>query len=183
MRRHGLVLALVCVFSLPAIAAPAFVADTPVLLTSAGQSADFQIVKIILDRLKVPATVKALAKPEDLKDVKTLLVAIGGSTKGLGAAGIDADEELARIQSVLSRAKDVHLKVLSLHIGGAARRGELSDRFIASVIPKSDYVVVLADGNTDGLFTKLTGQAKVSLETTERLTDVEAVLRRIFRVK
>jgi hypothetical protein len=183
MPRRALLLVLVGALSLPAIAAPAFVADSPVLLTSAGQSADFQIVKIILDRLKLPVTVKALAKPEDVKDAKTLLVAIGGSTKGLGAAGIDADEELERIQSLLSRAKDVHLKVLSLHIGGTARRGELSDRFIASVVPKSDHVVVLAEGNTDGLFTKLAGQAKVSLETTDRLTDVEAVLRRIFRVK
>ena len=183
MRRHGLLLAFVCALAVPAFAAPAFVADAPVLLTSAGQSADFQIVKILLDRLKVPATVKALAKPEDLKDVKTLVITIGGSTKGLGAAGIDADEELARIQALLGRAKDARLKVLSLHIGGTARRGELSDRFIVSVVPRSDHLVVVTEGNTDGLFTKLAAQAKVPLETVERLTDVEAVLRRIFRVK
>lgn len=183
MRLRGFLLMVVVFLALPVSAAPAFVADGPVLLTSAGQSADFQIVKIILDRLKVPATVKALAKPEDLRDVKTLVIAVGGSTKGLGAAGIDADEELARIQALLARARDARLKVLSLHIGGAARRGELSDRFIVAVVPRSDHVVVVTEGNADGLFTKLAAQARVSLETAERLTDVEAVLRRIFRVK
>jgi hypothetical protein len=183
MRRHSMLLVPILVLALPVSAAPAFVADPPVLLTSAGQSADFQIVKILFDRLKVPATAKALAKPEDLKDAKTLVVAIGGSTKGLGAAGIDADEEAVRVQALLARAKEARLKVLALHIGGAARRGELSDRFIAAVLPKSDHIVVVSEGNTDGLFTRLAGQAKISLETADRLTDVEAVLRRIFRVK
>ncbi|MDR7520257.1 MAG: DUF6305 family protein [Armatimonadota bacterium] len=122
MGRHCLLLVLVCALALPASAAPAFVADPPVLLTSAGQSADFQIVKILFDRLKVPATAKALAGPEDLANARTLVVAIGGSTKGLGAAGIDADGELARVQTLLARAREAKLKVLALHIGGAARR-------------------------------------------------------------
>jgi hypothetical protein len=164
-------------------AAPSFTAEPPVLLTSAGQSADLQIVKILLDRLRIQGTTKALARPDDLRDVKTLVVAIGGSTKGLGAAGIDADGELARVQALLARAGEAGVKVLALHVGGNARRGELSDRFIAAVVPKSGHVVVVAEGNGDGLFTKLTAQARVTLETVDRLGDLEGVLRRIFRVR
>lgn len=185
MRTRGvlLVLAVILLVSSAGRAAPAFVADPPVLLTSAGQSADLQIVKVLLGRLRIPETTKTLAKPEDLRDVKTLVVAVGGSTKGLGAAGIDADGELARLQALLARAQETGIKVLTLHIGGSARRGDLSDRFITAVVPKSSHVVVLAEGNADGLFTRLAGQARVEMETVDRLADLDGVLRRIFRVR
>jgi len=179
-------LAVVIVLTVTAavIGGPAFTADPPVLLTSGGQSADLQIVKILLERLRLPdVTTKQLARVEDMRDVKTLVIAVGGSTKGLGAAGIDADQELARMGALLARAQEAGVKVLTLHVGGSARRGELSDRFIAAVVPRSGHVVVASDGNADGLFTRLTSQHRVTLETVERLGDVEAVLRRIFRVR
>jgi hypothetical protein len=166
------------------IGGPAFTADPPVLLTSGGQSADLQIVKILLERLRLPdVTMKQLARVEDMRDVKTLVIAVGGSTKGLGAAGIDADQELARVGALLARAQEAGAKVLTLHVGGSARRGELSDRFIAAVLPKSGHVIVASDGNADGLFTRLTSQHRVTLESVERLSDLEGVLRRIFRVR
>jgi hypothetical protein len=182
--RRGLwVTVVLCLLPGVGLAAPSFVADPPVLLTSAGQSADLQIVKVLLGRLKIPETTKTLAKADDLRDVKTLVVVIGGSTKGLGAAGIDADGELARLQALLARAQEAKITVLALHVGGSARRGELSDRFVNAVVPRSGHVVVIAEGNTDGLFTKLTAQAKVTMETADKFGDLEAVLRRIFRVK
>lgn len=166
------------------IGGPAFTADPPVLLTSGGQSADLQIVKILIERLRLPdTTTKQLARVEDMRDVKTLVIAVGGSTKGLGAAGIDADQELARVGALLARAQEAGVKVLTMHVGGSARRGELSDRFIAAVVPRSGHVVVASDGNADGLFTRLTSQHRVTLESVERLSDLEQVLRRIFRVR
>lgn len=163
---------------------PAFTADPPVLLTSGGQSADLQIVKILLDRLGLPNTAtKQLARVEDMREIRTLVIAVGGSAKGLGAAGIDADQELARLGALLARAQEAGVKVLTLHVGGTARRGELSDRFVAAVVPRSGHVIVATDGNADGLFTRLTSQHRVTLETVERLSDLEAVFRRIFRVR
>lgn len=181
-----IMLAVVMALTLTAavIGGPAFTADPPVLLTSGGQSADLQIVKILLERLRLSdVATKQLARVEDMRDVKTLVIAVGGSTKGLGAAGIDADQELARVGALLARAQEAGVKVLALHVGGSARRGEMSDRFIAAVVPRSGHVVVASDGNADGLFTRLTSQHRVTLESVERLGDLEAVLRRIFRVR
>jgi len=177
---------LVVLLALPASgldAAPAFAADPPALLTSAGQAADMQIVKLLMERLSIPMTVKALARPDDLRGAKTLVIAIGGSSTSLGAAGVGADQELARLEALLARAQELGIKVLSVHIGGPARRGELSDRFIAAVVPKSGHVIVVTDGNADGLFTRLTTQSRVTMETVDRLSDIEAALRRVFRVK
>lgn len=85
--------------------------------------------------------------------------------------------------ALLARAQEAGVKVLTMHVGGSARRGELSDRFIAAVVPRSGHVVVASDGNADGLFTRLTSQHRVTLESVERLSDLEQVLRRIFRVR
>lgn len=179
-----LVLAVMLTATATVLGGPAFTADPPVLLTSGGQSADLQIVKILLERLRLPdTTTKPLARAEDMRDVKTLVIVVGGSTKGLGAAGIDADQELVRLGALLARAQEAGAKVLTLHIGGNARRGELSDRFIAAVVPRSSHVVVATDGNADGLFTRLTSQHRVTLESAERLGDLEPILRRIFRIR
>lgn len=181
--RTALVLGLVLAVSGAAISGPAFIAESPALLTSAGQSADLQIVKVLLDRLRVPTILKNLARPDDLREAKTLVMVIGGSTKGLGAAGIDADGEMARVQSLLARAGETATKVLSLHVGGAARRGDLSDRFINAVVPRTGHLIVISEGNSDGLFTRLSTQHRVTLESLERLADIEPVLRRIFAVR
>ena len=52
-------------------------------------------------------------------DCKTLILAVGGSSKGLGAAGIDADQELARTDALISAAKEKGIIVLALHTGGS----------------------------------------------------------------
>ncbi len=52
-----------------------------------------------------------------------------------------------------------------------------------AVVPKSDHVIVVTDGNADGLFTRLTAQFRVTMETVDHLSNIEAALRRAFRVK
>ncbi len=47
-----------------------FSAKEPVLLTSAGQSADVQMVKVLLDRNKISAKTSPLAGPDELQGHK-----------------------------------------------------------------------------------------------------------------
>ena len=62
--------------------------EQPVLITSAGQSADVTIAGMLFKKANVQAKALPLAKPGDLEGVKTLVVVAGFSSKGLGAAGI-----------------------------------------------------------------------------------------------
>ena len=103
-------------------------ASEPVLLTSAGQSADVQILKTLFDRSKVTAKTLPLAKPSDLDGVKTLVIAVGGSSKGLGAAGIDAAKETARLKSLLAKARELKIPVLAMHIGGESAKTVTTER-------------------------------------------------------
>jgi hypothetical protein len=157
-----------------------FTAVEPVLLTSAGQSADSQIVKVLLERNKVTLKSIPLAGPDDLEGVKTLVIAVGGSSKGLGAAGIDVDKELARVQKVLDRAKAAGIPVLAMHVGGLAKRGEMSDRFISQVIPVSAFLMALKEGDQDGFLTKTAAKGKVPTQFVDRLSELQAPLKMIF---
>jgi hypothetical protein len=158
------------------------VAQKPALLTSVGQSADVEMVKLLLERAGVPHKVGAQAKASELaaSGARTLIVVVGGSTKGLGAAGISAEAELERSRALLAEARRLGMAVIGLHVGGEARRGELSDKFIRAVIPDSDYVIVVASGDKDGLFGKLCG-GRIPLEKVERISGAVDPLRKAFQ--
>lgn len=162
-------------------ALPNPIAEQPVLLTSAGQSADVQMVKVLLDRAKIKYIISPVVKSEEMKDIKSLILAVGGSSKGLGAAGIDAKEELERINAVISKAKELKLKIITMHIGGEARRGELSDKFINACVPVADYVIVVSEGNKDDLFTKLTEAGSIPMDIINKITEAAEPLKSAFK--
>lgn len=167
--------------SLAAFNLKAPIATSPALLTSIGQSADVEMAKAIMTRAKLNFTMDSLVKAQALAstNAKTLVVVIGGSSKGLGAAGISADAELERARALLAEAKKRGMKIIGLHIGGEARRGELSDRFINMAVPQCDYFIVVEDGNKDGLFTKLCG-TKIPLDSVQKISQVGEPLAAAF---
>jgi len=104
-------------------------AKQPILITSAGQSADVLMVKILAQKAGLKFTFDELAQPNTLKDFACLIFVSGGSTKGLGAAKIDKQQELDRVQGLIKAAKKAKIDLITMHLGGKARRGKLSDEF------------------------------------------------------
>ncbi len=164
----------------PASAQPVF--ERPGLLTSVGQSSDVAIVKVVMNtQLKLDLAVKPLATAADLEGMKSLVVVVGASTKGLGAAGLDVDKELARGAALLKAAKDKGLKVLVLHSGGESRRGKTSNDMIEAVVPLADQVAVVASGNKDKLFNTLAAKRNTPVVEVEKATALAEALRPLFR--
>ncbi|MEI6386568.1 MAG: DUF6305 family protein [Spirochaetota bacterium] len=159
------------------------IASKPALLISIGQSADVEMVKVLLDRSRLDYKADPQIKAGGLaaSGAKTLIIAIGGSSKGLGAAGISADAELDRARVLLAEAKKLGLRIIGIHVGGEARRGELSDKFIQATVSSCDYVIVVAEGNADGLFTKLCAAAKIPLDSVEKITKAGDPLFKAFK--
>ncbi len=156
-------------------------APQPALLTSIGQSADVEMAKTIMARAKLNFTMDPTIKAQALAstNAKTLVIVIGGSSKGLGAAGISAEAELERTKALLAEAKKRGMKIIGLHIGGEARRGELSDRFINEAVPSCDYFIIVEEGNKDGLFTKLCGN-KIPLDIVQKISQIGEPLAAAF---
>lgn len=157
--------------------------EGPYILTSAGQSADFQMVKAMLKLNKVEnSTDNALLTPDTIPEgTGTIIIVIGGSSKGLGAAGIDAEQELERVDSVIKHAEEKGIAILAMHIGGTARRGELSDKFIEPVVAAAKACIVVEEANAnDMLFTVLSEKYSLPLTLIEKKSDGAAALKDIL---
>jgi len=66
------------------------------------------MAKTIMARAKLNFTMDPTIKAQALAstNAKTLVIVIGGSSKGLGAAGISAEAELERTKALLAEAKN-----------------------------------------------------------------------------
>ena len=153
----------------------------PVLVTSFGQSTDGSMIEQVMKRLKTVAyTYNPTSTSADLGGVKTVVIAVGNSTKGLGAAGISQDQETARAKEFMAAAKKAGVKVICCHIGGATRRGALSDAFADMVLPLSSYILVKEDGNEDGKFTSFAAANNIPITLVYGSKDTVDAFKQIF---
>ncbi len=157
------------------------IAEYPALVTSGGQSADYQMIATVMEKQGMEFTTNNLATSADLGDAKTLIVVVGGSSKGLGAAGIDADGELERLDELMTVAKDAGLSIIAMHTGGEARRGDLSDKFITPVFNMADYAIVVSSGDSDGMMNDLCAGNGIPMDKIDSISDVVTVLPAAFK--
>jgi len=158
----------------------AFTAKEPVLITSAGQSADILMVKILAKKANLNFSIAKLATPEKLKDFKSIIVVCGGSTKGLGAAKIDKQEEYNRVEKLIKAAKGDRIPIIAVHVGGKSRRGALSDYFNKLVAENASHIIVVKNGNQDAFFTKIAKKKGIVVEESEKIIGIGKLLKNIY---
>lgn len=142
-----------------------------ILITSIGQSADGRMVNILLTRHNIETVYEQLASAEVIEDFKIVIAVVGGSSKGLGAAGIDKNDEIDRTKSLIQEIEDQEVVLLVMHIGGEARRGALSDAFLDEIVPYADHLIVVETGNMDGYFTDISKEKEISMEVVDKIVD------------
>lgn len=155
------------------------ICEQPALITCIGQSADGQMVRVLAERAKLQSKYDPMADASAMSAYKTLVLVLGGSSKGLGAAGIKPEQEEQRAKGLIAAAKAAGAKIVVLHVGGEGRRGELSDPFIRMFAPEADYIVVQADGNKDKIFEQVA--SKTPMESPETMADVGKFLKAAFK--
>lgn len=155
--------------------------ETPIVLTSIGQSADVDIVKTLCGKAGIDVTYDGQVDADSLPaDCKTIIFAVGGSSKGLGAAGIDADQELDRTAKLIEKAKGQGTKIIAMHTGGSARRGTLSDSFIVPSFEAADAAIVVAEGDGDGLMKGIIAKNGIPATYIDQIAGALAVLQTAF---
>lgn len=156
-------------------------AAKPGIITSAGQSSDAVMVNVLANtQLKLGLDFDPLVQAESLAGYRTLVVVVGASAKGLGAAGINEEQEMARVTALLEQAKAQDAFVLLMHVGGTARRGPSSNPLIEAVAAYADAMIVVRSGNEDGFFTQLAQEYGIPLTEVERIVDAREPLSRLF---
>lgn len=177
MRFRRLVTAALAALMLVLFALGATAAGKPVLITSVGQSAEISMIKTLAVRGKIPFEEDALAKAEVLTGsdkqsrYSAVVAVVGGSAKGLGAAGINKDQETDRAKALLERAKSLKLNIVIMHVGGEERRGDLSDAFIRAVVPYANQVILVEAGDKDGLFEQVLRGKSVPIVKVTRISE------------
>jgi hypothetical protein len=169
-------------------------AELPVLVTSCGQSNGPTTIKIVLQRLKMAFDIDPLATPETLRakaqagtPYKSLIITMGASLKGMGAAGIEIEDELARAAALIAEARKLGVKIIGAHIEGLKRRsqgaaaGDTTDeQSIDTVAPSADILVVYKEGNSDGRFTVISQAKRIPLVEFEKTLDLIPALEKLF---
>jgi hypothetical protein len=175
-------------------------ADLPVLITSCGQSPGPALLKVIFMKADLeyePAAyeVNPLATAEDLAAAKeagtpfkSVIVVMGASLKGMGAAGISMDDELARTAELIQEIRDQGITLIGAHIEGMKRRAQgastgdnTDEQSIDAVAPNSDFLIVKLDGDKDGRFTVISRDNDIPMVTVEKNLDLVDEVKKIFQ--
>ena len=153
----------------------------PVFVTSFGQSTDAAMLDTVMKRIGVDYVYNATATAEAMKGYKTVIIAVGASTKGLGAAGISEADETARAKAIMEYINSNEIEVICCHIGGSARRGTLSDLYSDMVMEKASLIVLKEDANFDYKFTKYAEEHKKPISLIYATKDALTVFTEIFQ--
>ena len=162
--------------------------ELPLIVTTCGQSPGALMVWVLCKQIKLPCDRADLLKVEDLKakaeggnPYKTLIITMGTSMKGMGAAGVDIDFEVARIKAIIEEAKKEGILIIGAHIEGMARRVDATDAAsIATVIPQSNLLLIREDSNEDGYFTKAAEELGIPMITFKETLDLTGVFKKLF---
>ena len=174
-------------------------ADLPVIVSSCGQSPGPALLKVLFMKMKLEHEPKAyeinpLATADDLIKMKeagtpyrTLIIVMGASLKGMGAAGISIDNELVRTKKLIEEARNQGITLIGAHIEGMKRRsqgasaGDNTDELsIDAVAPASDFLIINKAGDEDGRFTTIANEKNIPIVFVEKNLELLEELKKIF---
>ncbi len=156
--------------------------EEPVLITSGGQSPGALQMMVLAKTggIEHKFIKDVEAATDNVVPYNTLIIVVGASGKGLGAAGIDVDTEIERVAELCKIAKGLEKKVIIAQIEGATRRGETSDRIADAVVEYADYLLIKEDANEDGKFTTIAEEKDIPIRFFDKTSDVREILKELF---
>lgn len=173
--------------------------EIPVLITSCGQCAGTNMIKVLFMRLKLQAEPPAyemntLATAKDLRKAKedgipfkSVIIVMGASLKGMGAAGIDIEDEVERASQLIQEARTQGITIIGAHITGMKNRaqgaapGDNTDELsIDAVAPESDLLLINKGGNEDSRFTVISQEKNIPMIQVEKNLELLEKLKELF---
>lgn len=167
----------------------------PVLVTSCGQSPGPLKIQVFMKRLGIAFEYHLQARAEDLakaqkagKPFQSVIIVTGSSLKGMGAAGVSIDDEIARTKGIIEEARKQKIALVGAHVEGMERRaqgasaGDNSDELsIDAVCPFADVLLVRSDGDEDKRFTAIATSKKIPLVMFEKNMELSDVLKNLYK--
>ncbi|MGM0601951.1 MAG: DUF6305 family protein [Bacillota bacterium] len=155
----------------------------PVVITCPGQNPDGLMIKVVLEKQNIDFKYRPFLQPEDMKGYSTLIIAVGHSCKGVGAAGIDYEHEFIRTKKIIEKAVKDGTFIVLTHLGGTGRREDRSDKLLNIVAPYADYMIISKDSNFDRYFSVAAEKYNIPLSITENLSQIKPILSNLFKTQ
>ena len=170
--------------------------EGPILITNAGQGPGGKMARLLMGQTGTLTLDKDFfysSEPgsgnegqvalEDLGNYKALMVVIGSTDKGLGASGITIEDELARLEKMVEAAKAIELPIIGVLLE-QDKRSEIptnaNERCIDCICPNADWMIVVANGNTDGRFDTIKAETGAPLTILDTTLDFTAMAKEAF---
>ena len=142
------------------------VLTVPVIVTTCGQSPGALMVGLLLGEAGIYyEEIDLLTADEFLSECPidsindnagVLIETTGTSLKGMGAAGVDVDSEVARCTALIEAARERGMVIIVGQVEGPGRRvDEYDELTITAMSPLADLLITRSDVNEDGYFTTL----------------------------
>lgn len=166
---------------------------TPFLITNAGQGPGGKMARLLVSQAGTVVLdtdyfydsepgVEGHGTLDD-RDYTCLVVVIGSTDKGLGASGITIDDELARLEEMVAHAKEIELPIVAVLLE-KDKRSDIStnanERCIDAICPNAEWMIVVADGNTDGRFDAISEEYGIPLTIIDTTLDFTELAKQAF---
>lgn len=200
MRR--VICGILCIVMMLGLATTAFAAingdevktyNTPFLITNAGQGPGGKMARLLVSQtgtLTLDTDYFYDSEPGaeghgtlDDMDYSCLVVVIGSTDKGLGASGITIEDELARLEKMVAHAKEIDLPIVAVLLEKDKRSDiptNANERCIDAICPNAEWMIVVADGNTDGRFDALKEEYGIPLTVIDTTLDFTELAKQAF---
>lgn len=158
--------------------------EQPVLITSGGQSPGALQMQVLAKMVKLNFVFEKLLGLDDFlpQDYNSVIIVVGASGKGLGAAGIDIDAEVARLKGLCVKAKENSISVVLVQLEGSSRRGPTTDLIVNELSEFANLFIVKENADEDGLFTDLSKEFEIPLEFFDKTSDIKAILLKLYQL-
>ena len=137
-------------YTLPHLPYP--IAKERVLITVAGQGPEGLVVAKICDDLKISNTFSYKATIEDLKDINSLLVAVGVSKVGMESIYTDFEQEKQRIIRLVAKANEQRIPIIMVYLGGSNRWDILNQEMLSAVGNYANYIIAISSHKSEDFF-------------------------------
>ncbi len=165
--------------NMPSLPKP--IAEEMVLITSAGQSTDTYIIKDIANKLMIHNYFMPQANALDLDDINSVVFVVGYSKIHETLFDTDFESEIARIEKLIDKCKDLELTIITVFIGGDHRKDTYTLSMLDYIGSNSDYIITTADGDKDQSLYKLAHTNKIPITIVNKLDDISEPFASAFR--
>jgi hypothetical protein len=155
--------------------------EEPVLITPLGQNPDGLMIKVVLSKIGIKNDYLELASSDDLNNnYRSVVMTVGISYKGLGAAGINYNDEIKRTKKLVGEALKKDCPIILVYLGWSSEREKRTNQIIKLIAPHSTCIIIKEDGGKDKYFAAIAHERQIPVITVDNLAQLENIFKNIY---